>query len=177
SSIRRLVEDLFRARDLSDQDISDLVRVAHRYRHESAVSPFGFNGLGVAGSESTPEQLFPALPFLARKSRPETTATGDGLLVFARNPEPKGPLSVFGYGYFGDHAEAARLPTPKLLSYEGLWGSGGEYAYETLNFADGKRNAQQIRDAVSVEYGPVPLEMVVEYLKALEKIGVVHRAK
>jgi hypothetical protein len=66
---------------------------------------------------------------------------------------------------------------PKLMSYEGLWGSGEEYAYEVLNFADGKRNAQEIRDAVSAEYGPVPLEMVVEYLKALEKIGVVAEVK
>jgi len=46
-----------------------------------------------------------------------------------------------------------------------------------LNFADGKRNAQEIRDAVSAEYGPVPLELVVEYLTALEEIGVVEEAK
>jgi len=45
------------------------------------------------------------------------------------------------------------------------------------NVADGKRNAQEIRDAVSAEYGPVPLEMVVEYLKALEKIGAVEEGK
>jgi len=64
-----------------------------------------------------------------------------------------------------------------LLSYEGLWGGGEEYAYEMLNFANGKRNAQEIRDAVSAEYGPVPLEMVAEYLQALEKIGVVERVK
>jgi hypothetical protein len=177
SSTRRLLEDLFRARDLSDQDISDLVRVAHRYRHESVVSSFGFTGQGVAGTEARPEQLFLALPTAARKFLPETTATGDGLLVFARNPEPKGALGVFGYNYFEDHAKTAGVPTPKLFSYEGLWGAGGEYAYETLNFVDGKRNAQQIRDAVSVEYGPIPLEMIVEYLKTLEKIGVVRRAK
>jgi predicted transcriptional regulator len=30
---------------------------------------------------------------------------------------------------------------------------------------------------VSAEYGPVPLEGVVEYLKALEKIGVVEQVK
>jgi predicted transcriptional regulator len=30
---------------------------------------------------------------------------------------------------------------------------------------------------VSAEYGPVPLELVVEYLKALEKIGVVEQVK
>jgi len=46
-----------------------------------------------------------------------------------------------------------------------------------LNFANGKRNAQGIRDAVSAEYGPVPLEMAVEYLRALEKIGVVEQVK
>jgi len=58
-----------------------------------------------------------------------------------------------------------------------LWGSGDEYVYEVLNFADGKRTAQEIRDAVSAEYGPVPLELIVEYLKALEKIGVVEQVK
>jgi hypothetical protein len=58
-----------------------------------------------------------------------------------------------------------------------LWGGGEEYAYEVPNFADGKRNAQEIRDAVSAEYGPVPLELVVEYLRALERIGVIEQVK
>jgi len=98
-------------------------------------------------------------------------------LIYKRKREPKGPLAVFGYDYFAEHAKAAGVATPKLLSYEGLWGGGEEYAYEVLNFADGKRNAQQIRDAVSAEYGPAPLEMVVEYLRALEKIGVVEAVK
>ncbi|MGA2094681.1 MAG: M28 family metallopeptidase [Candidatus Acidiferrum sp.] len=104
-------------------------------------------------------------------------AAGDGLLKFQRKTDPKGPLAVFGYDYFADHAKAAGVATPKLLSYEGLWGGGEEYAYEVLNLADGKRNTQEIRDAVSAEYGPVPLEMVVEYLKALEKIGLVLEVK
>jgi hypothetical protein len=104
-------------------------------------------------------------------------AKGDGLLVLKRKKEPKGPLAVFGYDYFAEHAKAAGVATPKLLSYEGLWGAGEEYAYEVLNFADGKRNAMEIRDVVSAEYGPVPLEMVVEYLKALEKIAVVEQLK
>ncbi len=103
--------------------------------------------------------------------------TGQGALVFNRKKGPKGPLAVFGYDYFADHAKAAGIAQPNLLSYEGLWGGGEEYAYEVLNFADGKRNAQEIRDAVSAEYGPVPLEMVVEYLRALEKIGVVAEVK
>jgi len=98
-------------------------------------------------------------------------------VVYKRKAEPKGPLVVFGYDYFADHAKAAGVATPKLLSYEGLWGSGEEYAYEALNFADGKRNAQKIRDAVAAEYGPVPFEAVAEYFQALEKIGVVERVK
>ncbi len=69
------------------------------------------------------------------------------------------------------------MATPKLLSYEGLWGAEEGYAHEVLSFADGKRSAQELRDSVSAEYGPVPLEMVVEYLRALEKIGVVERVK
>jgi hypothetical protein len=111
----------------------------------------------------------------ATESEPE--ATGIGLFKFARQAARKGPLAVFGYDYFAEYAKAAGVATPKLLSYEGLWGEGGEYAYEVLNFADGKRNAQEIRDAVSAEYGPVPLELVVEYLKALERIGVVEQVK
>jgi aminopeptidase YwaD len=112
-----------------------------------------------------------------KELRPAGESTGPGLLVFRRNKVPTGPLAVFGYDYFADHAKTAGVATPKLFSYEGLWGAGEEYAYEVLNFADGKRNAQDIRDAVSAEYGPVPLEMVVEYLRALEKIEVVSVVK
>jgi aminopeptidase YwaD len=100
---------------------------------------------------------------------------GDGLSRFQRSPSVKGPLAVFGYDYFMEHAKTASVPIPKLLNYEGRWGGGEEYAYEVLNSADGRRNAQEIRDAVSAEYGPVPVEMVLEYLQALEKIGVVAR--
>jgi hypothetical protein len=108
---------------------------------------------------------------------PEGMRDAATIPVFRRRAEPKGPLAVFGYDYFADHAKMAGVATPKLLSYEGVWGSGEEYAYEALNFADGKWNVQEIRDAVSAEYGPVPLEMVVEYLKALEKIGLVEVVK
>src|SRR5580700_5278872 len=104
-------------------------------------------------------------------------APGNAKPMFQRNPAVRGPLAVFGYDYFGEHAKAVGVAEPKLLSYEGLRGGGEEYAYEVLNFVDGKRNVQEIRDAVSAEYGPVPLELVAEYLRALEKIGVVSEVK
>ncbi len=114
----------------------------------------------------------------ARLLTPTTPAKGEGLLQFQRRAEPKGPLAVFGYDYFQtEWAKQAHTVKPKLLEYEGLWGGGEEFAYEVLNFANGKRDAQEIRDAVSAEYGPVPLEAVVEYLRALEKIGVVEQVK
>jgi aminopeptidase YwaD len=111
-----------------------------------------------------------------RCARPPVSST-DRPIVFRRKAEPKGPLAVLGYDYFADHAKTAGVETPKLLSYEGLSGSGEEYAYEVLNFADGKRNVQQIRDGVSAEYGPIPLDPVVEYLRALEKIGLLEQVK
>ena len=47
------------------------------------------------------------------------------------------------------------------------------YAYEIVNFVNGKRTVGEIRDAVSAEYGPLPLDLVVDYLKACAEAGVV----
>lgn len=50
----------------------------------------------------------------------------------------------------------------------------GHYVlFEALNFGDGRRTIQEIRDAVSAEYAPVPLEEVEEYFRFLERVGVV----
>jgi aminopeptidase YwaD len=111
----------------------------------------------------------------ARPPVAHTSNSHDTTPVFQRRPEPHGEMMVFGYDYFTDHAKAAGIATPRLLSFEGSWGSGEEYAYEALNFVDGSRSARQIADALSVEYGPVPLEQVTEYLQALQKIGILQR--
>ncbi len=94
-------------------------------------------------------------------------------LVYVRNPEIKGPLSVFGYNYFTDRYGREKTSEIRLLRYRGLRGSGGAYAYEVLNFVDGKRTVREIRDAVSAEYGPIPFDLVAEYLEALKRIGIV----
>ncbi len=100
-------------------------------------------------------------------------AKGEGAVVYRRLKEPRGPLTVFGYDYLAEHASQAGIAAPKLLSFEGSWGGGEEYAYEALNFADGRRSARQIADELSAEYGQVPLDLVAEYLQALKAIGVV----
>lgn len=102
-------------------------------------------------------------------------ASGDGKLVFTRNPEPKGPMSVFGYDYLIAHYGQERARALHLDKFTGPGSAGESTAYEILNFVDGKRNAQEIRDAVSAEFAPIPLEVVVEYLRALETIGVLRK--
>ncbi len=89
-----------------------------------------------------------------------------------RATTPRGPLAVFGYDYFADHAQSTDGAKPGLLEYEGQWGTGEEYAYELLNFSDGTRTPSQICKELSAEFGPVPLELVVQYQQALKRIGV-----
>jgi hypothetical protein len=45
--------------------------------------------------------------------------------------------------------------------------------FEALNFADVKRNLLEIRDLVSPEYGPIEPDVIEEYFRFLEKVGVV----
>jgi hypothetical protein len=47
------------------------------------------------------------------------------------------------------------------------------YAYEIVNFVDGKRSVGEIRDAVSAEYGPLPLTLVADYLQACIEAQVI----
>jgi aminopeptidase YwaD len=176
AGLLRHAETKRRAQQLSEEEVGKVFRVEGKYnrRTEDSYVDFVHGAVAVQVEKNTDAPRF--LP--AEKNLPrEQIASGDGRLIFKRRSQPKGPLAVFGYDYFVERVKSAGVTTPKLLSYEGLWGGGEEYAYEVLNFADGKRNAQEMRDAVSAEYGPVPLEMVVEYLRALEKIGVVEQVK
>jgi aminopeptidase YwaD len=47
------------------------------------------------------------------------------------------------------------------------------YAYEIVNFINGKRTVGEIRDAVSAEYGPLPVNLVADYLGACAEAGVI----
>ncbi len=124
-----------------------------------------------------------AIAFLANiekllgEIKPTAPPQADGRLVFRRNPAVKGPMSAFGYDYFTDHYGAERERAIRLLQFQGLRGASGEYAYEVLNLVNGRRRTIDIRDAVSATYGPIPLEVVVEYLRALESIRVIEVVK
>jgi aminopeptidase YwaD len=47
------------------------------------------------------------------------------------------------------------------------------YAYEIVNFVNGTRTVGEIRDAVSAEYGPLPVSLVAGYLDACAEAGVI----
>jgi len=113
---------------------------------------------------------------LASFGRTLVIPTGAGRPAYQRIAEVRGPMSVFGFDYLESRLGAEKVAALGLLRYAGLRGSGGEYAYEVLNLVDGRRTELQVRNAVSAIYGPVPLEIVVEYLSALESAGVIRRS-
>jgi hypothetical protein len=144
-----------------------LVRAALNLRHAAPSEPAARYERAVRDSIASFGTHAPA------KARgPAPKAKNEAAAVYRRASEPRGPLTVFGYEYLLDHATAAGVPLPKLPDFEGPWSGGEEYAYEALNLADGKRNARQIAADLAAELGPVPQEMVFEYLRTLKAIGI-----
>lgn len=93
-------------------------------------------------------------------------------LVPVRRPEIRGPVNFFRPEY-GEWWLAEKLGDPRFREKVRLAARGHYYLYETLNFADGKRNLGEIRDAVAAEYGPARMEDIEEYFRTLERVGVV----
>jgi hypothetical protein len=101
-----------------------------------------------------------------------TSGRRDNETVYERNPDVQGLMGAFGYSYLADKLGEEQTSALRLRRHAG---NGGQYAYEALNFVDGRRTVSDIRDWLTAELGPVPLELVEEYLGALESIGVIRR--
>jgi hypothetical protein len=172
ASLRRTAALLERRAQWPAAEADVLVRAHFAYERGVVTSIERFAPLAPADRQSA-ETFLAGLERLTGPVPPAPPATDAGAIVYRRRPEPRGPMSVFGYDYL-----AARWGGPplRLLQYTGTRGAGSEYAYEVLNFVDGRRSTQEIRDLVSAEYGPVPLDLVAEYLAALESIGILDRA-
>ena len=73
---------------------------------------------------------------------------------------------------------AREIPVDKLSKEDAAWYMTAfrelnrNVRYEIVNFVDGKRTVSEIRNAVSAEYSPVPIETVARYLDDLVKAGV-----
>ncbi|HXG64442.1 MAG TPA: DUF4910 domain-containing protein [Blastocatellia bacterium] len=104
-------------------------------------------------------------------SRPRSVGNG-----YDRIPARKviGPMNVYYYDYIAERASADDLRSIESLNAR----PGGDIIqYEILNLVDGKRSIKEIRDYIAAAYGPVPIEDVANYLRLLEKIGVVRMAE
>jgi hypothetical protein len=89
-----------------------------------------------------------------------------------------GPLMFQNDDVLRDRLSSERLHEIKLLDAASsrllnAQDSGAIYAYEIVNFVDGKRSVADIRDAVSGELGPIPLELVSDYLHACEEAKII----
>ncbi len=123
AGLQRHAETQRRAAQLSEDEAGKLFRAEGKYnrRMEDSYVDFVHGAVAVQVERNIDAPRF--LP--TEKNLPrEPLASGDGSLIFKRRSYQKGPLAVFGYDYLADHAKAAGVATPKLLSYEGLWGGG-----------------------------------------------------
>jgi len=89
-----------------------------------------------------------------------------------------GPLTYQNDDVLRGRLGAERVSKIKLLNSEAtpLLNTQDQselYAYEIVNFVDGKRTVGEIRDAVSAEYGPVAVETVTDYLEACGEAKII----
>src|SRR5205085_11025040 len=90
---------------------------------------------------------------------------------FQRVPVRKvtGPMNVYYYDYVTERAAGDTRAALTLAARP----HGEILLYEILNLVDGKRSVQAIRDYLAAAYGPLPIEEVADYLRLLERVGVV----
>jgi hypothetical protein len=89
-----------------------------------------------------------------------------------------GPLTYQNDDVLLDRLGPQRLKSIKLLAGDAsrlvnAQENGALYAYEILNFVDGKRTVGEIRDAVAAEFGAIPLDWVADYLQACEEAHII----
>jgi aminopeptidase YwaD len=89
-----------------------------------------------------------------------------------------GPLTYQNDDVLRARLGAERVSKIKLLNSEAtpmlnVQDQSELYAYEVVNFVDGKRTVGEIRDAVSAEYGPLPIDLVADYLAACAEAKII----
>jgi len=138
----------------------------------------------VAGNDSTKDELAKALAVLSEEeklaeqrlrtnfnvtSRPLNAADGQ---VPKRSLTIRGPVNFYRpeYGRWwltdktGDEHFDRKVPLTRRGHY---------VMYEALNFVNGKRTVSEIRDLVSDEFEPIPVQEFSNYFQFLASVGVV----
>jgi aminopeptidase YwaD len=109
-------------------------------------------------------------PIVPSAERRRGRGEGEDARVPSRVRTIKGPLGPSDPWVQDKAGGAARTLAIARLPYPDL-------TFEVVNFIDARRTVSEIRDAVSAEFGPVPLAAVAEYLDLLARIGAVTFAK
>jgi aminopeptidase YwaD len=107
---------------------------------------------------------------------PTDSDEGTGLkkMIPKRSPAIVGNLNVYYYDYLRDHFPNENFePLTKLEALP----QGEIIAYETLNLIDGRRSVIEIKNILDAAYGTVPEDILVSYLKLLEKMRVISIAQ
>lgn len=86
-------------------------------------------------------------------------------VVPVRNPDLKGPL---GRSFLQEklRGKDVNLNLP-------IYRRDSRITYEILNFIDSKNSVLDIRNAVSAEYEPVPVDEVMEFIQILAEAGII----
>ncbi|MGO9932666.1 MAG: M28 family peptidase [Steroidobacteraceae bacterium] len=160
-------------------------------REQAALESFG------AFTQSSPKELSGALAALNEQaatlnewlegiaamrgvhggSLPDWHASRDGARIPSRIAE-FGPLTYQNDDVLLDRLGAERVHKIKLLHADSsrllnAQDSAAIYAYEIVNFVDGKKSLVEIRDAVAAEFGPISVELVADYLQACEEAKII----
>jgi len=167
AALHRAAESRSQARDLSPAEAANRLRFQLAYETQlfDSMSRF-FTPPPTARAEAA-TFIANLRTFLAISPAPSPSGP-----VYHRNPNIRGSLDAFGYDYLESHLGHDRVAKLALLNFEGPRGEGGDYAYEALNLANGKRTTSEIRDALSAIYGPVSQEAVDQFLAAAAKVGL-----
>lgn len=174
----RLARCFGRAQSLSPQEAHNLIDRALEREQGMLRSAVNFSG-------AAPSLLTPFLEVLSQQAGWMARAIGPAEIPppakSRRIPErigEFGPLTFQNDDVLRDRLGAEALQQVKLLAAGGsrlvnVQDQSALYAYEIVNFIDGKRDNVAIRNAVSAEFGPIPQDLVDDYLGACARAGII----
>jgi hypothetical protein len=123
------------------------------------------------------KQLKNQFAFFSQELRVAAQATGARVIpALDAKPDPRIPLRLTR-GPLDFSLPASRLAPEKAAWYlSPSFPLTGNDRFELVNFIDGQRSISEIRNAVSAEFLPVPLEAVRRYLEGLVEVGALKMA-
>jgi aminopeptidase YwaD len=152
---------------------------------EDAFTPFARNSIASLASEealaldrlrSSADDLASTHNISLSSSKPDATKSETQALTPERDLNVRGPVHFFrpeyGRWWLIEKSGDEHFEDKVLLSRRGSY-----VLYETLNFANGRRSVAEIRDLISDEFEPIPIDEVMQYFKFLDSVGVVHLKK